>query len=110
MVARPGRYLKVLVVVEVPMLPALSSLESLIVILLVYALVLHLLHTVVKSEVTLSIPSTHWNHSMNNVVAWHVLVIVWTHVLATLSIDVAVEVCLILAICLEIILLASRLV
>ena len=98
MVARPGRYLKVLVVVEVPMLSALSSFESLIVILLVYALVLHLLHAVVKSEVTLSIPSTHWNYSMNDVVAWHVLVIVWTHVLATLSIDVAVEVSLILAI------------
>ena len=106
MVTRSGRYLEVLVVIKVPMLSAVTSFVSLVVLLLVCALVLHLLHAVVKSEVALGIPATNRNHSMNYIIAWHVLVIVWAHVLATLSIDVGVISCLILAICFEVVLLA----
>ena len=110
MVTRSGRYLEVLVVIKVPMLSAVTSFVSLVVLLLVCALVLHLLHAVVKSEVALGIPATHRNHSMNYIIAWHVLVIVWAHVLAALSIDVGVISCLILTICFEVVLLAPRLV
>ena len=105
MVTRSGRYLEVLVVIKVPMLSAVTSFVSLVVLLLVCALVLHLLHAVVKSEVALGIPATNRNHSMNYIIAWHVLVIVWAHVLAALSIDVGIISCLILAICFEVVLL-----
>ena len=61
---------------------------SLVIVLLVYALVFHLFHTVVKSEVCLGIPTSHWNYSVHDIVTWHVLVIIWTHMLTALSVNI----------------------
>ena len=79
---------------------------SLVIVLLVYTLVFHLFHTVVKSEVCLGISATHWNYSVHYIIAWHVLVIIWTHMLSTLSIDVSKVVSLILPLSFSICLLA----
>ena len=79
---------------------------SLVIVLLVYTLVFHLFHTVVKSEVCLSIPATHWNYSVHNIISWHVLVIIRTHMLTTLSIDIPKVITLILPLSFGICLLA----
>ena len=79
---------------------------SLVIVLLVYTLVLHLFHTVVKSEVCLGIPATHWNHSVHNIISWHVLVIVWTHMLTTLGIYIPKVISLVLPLSFSICLLA----
>ena len=83
-----GRYLKMLILIKITVLPALSFAMSLVIVLLVYTLVFHLFHAVVKSEVCLGIPAAHWNYSMHYIVSWHVLVIIWAHMLTTLGIDI----------------------
>ena len=79
---------------------------SLVIVLLVYTLVLHLFHTVVKSEVCLGIPATRWNYSMHYIVSWHVLVIIWAHMLSTLGIDIPKVISLILPLSFGVCLLA----
>ena len=79
---------------------------SLVIVLLVYTLVFHLFHAVVKSEVSLGIPAAHWNYSMHYIVSWHVLVIIWAHVLTTLCIDIRKVISLVLPLSFGICLLA----
>ena len=105
-----GWYLKMLILIKITVLSAISFAMSLVIVLLVYTLVFHLFHTVVKSEVCLGISATHWNYSVHYIISWHVLVIIWTHMLSTLSIDVSKVVSLILPLSFSICLLAPWLV
>ena len=96
MFRRTRRYLEMLILIKVPIMPTLSSFVSLVVLLLINAFVFHLLHTIVKSKVALSISTTHWNYSVHYIVSRHVLVIIWTHMLTTLGIDIPKVISLIL--------------
>ena len=107
MLRRPRRYLKMLILIKVPIMLILSSFVSLVTVLLINTLVLHLLHAIVKSEVALSISTTHWNYSVHYIIPGHVFVIVRTHVLTSLSIDICVNISLKLALSLEIVLMTS---
>ena len=107
MLRRPRRYLKMLILIKVSIIPVLSSFVSLVTELLINTLMLHLLHAIIKSEVALSISTTHWNNSVHNIIPGHVFVIVRTHVLTSLSIDICVHICLKLALSFEIVLMAS---
>ena len=100
------RYLKMLILIKITILPALSFAMSLVIVLLVYTLVFHLFHTVVKSEVCLGIPAAHWNYTVHYIISRHVLVIIWTHMLTTLRIDIRKVISLILPLSFGICLLA----
>ena len=102
------RNFKVLVLIKVsirrPMVIYILTFRSLmlLIILLMLTFLLHLLHWVIKPEIStmMDVPAASWYHSMHYIIPWHIIVVGRAHLVMSmlvLRIDFTIEVVLVLS-------------